>query len=74
MLVSRNGGEHCLSTVQGQRMVFRNEMWWAIFSLGGGGGGRGEGNLRVILVRVCEPVFRNLPHSYAFEKTDACVY
>ena len=28
---------------------------------GGGGGGRGGGNLGVIMVRVFEPVFRNLP-------------
>ena len=39
---------------------------------GGRGEGRGRGNLRVILVRVCETVFRNLPHSafiyLAFEK------
>ena len=36
---------------------------------GGGGGGRwggGGGNLEVILVRVCEPVFQNLPHSYTW--------
>ena len=26
----------------------------------------GEGNLGVILVRVCEPVFQNLPHSYTW--------
>ena len=32
---------------------------------GGGGGGVG-GNLGVLLVRVCEPVFRNLPHSYTW--------
>ena len=31
--------------------------------LGGRGGG---GNLGVILVRVCEPVFQNLPHSYTW--------
>ena len=31
---------------------------------GGGGGGEGSGNLGVIVVRVCEPVFRNLPHLY----------
>ena len=30
----------------------------------GGGGGGGEGNLWVILVRVCDPVLQNLPHSY----------
>ena len=30
--------------------------------------GVGGGNLRVILVRACGPVFRNLPQSYAFEK------
>ena len=33
---------------------------------GGGGGGGGKGNLGVILVRVCEPVFQNLPHSYTW--------
>ena len=26
----------------------------------------GGGNLGVILVRVCEPVFQNLPHSYTW--------
>ena len=31
---------------------------------GGGGGGGGRGNLGVNVVRVCEPVFRNLTHSY----------
>ena len=31
---------------------------------GGGGGGGGKGNLGVILVWVCEPVFQNLSHSY----------
>ena len=40
--------------------------------MGGGGGGREEGswvvggNLGVIVVRVCEPVFQNLPHSYTW--------
>ena len=34
---------------------------------GGGVGGRGRGgNLGVILVRVCEPVFQNLPDSYTW--------
>ena len=33
--------------------------------MGGGGGGRG-GNLGVNVVRVCEPVFWNLPHSYTW--------
>ena len=33
------------------------------FILGGRGGG---GNLGVIVVRVFEPVFRNLPHSYTW--------
>ena len=32
----------------------------------GGAGGGGVGNLGVILVRVCEPVFQNLPHSYTW--------
>ena len=31
---------------------------------GGGGGGGGGGNLGAVVVWVCEPVFRNLPHSY----------
>ena len=35
-------------------------------SRGLGGGGGGGGNLGVILVRVCEPVFQNLPHSYTW--------
>ena len=29
---------------------------------GVGGGWRREGDNRVIVVRVCEPVFQNLPH------------
>ena len=33
---------------------------------GGEGGVVGGDNLRVILVRVCEPVFQNLPHSYTW--------
>ena len=33
---------------------------------GGVGWGGGGGNLGVILVRVCEPVFQNLPHSYTW--------
>ena len=32
----------------------------------GRGGEGGGGNLVVILVRVCEPVFRNLPHSFSW--------
>ena len=38
--------------------------------------GGGGGNLGVILVRVCEPVFQNLPHSYTWpsEKTDPFIY
>ena len=31
-----------------------------------GVGGGGGGNLGIILVRVCVPVFRNLPHSYTW--------
>ena len=40
--------------------------------MGGGGGG----NLGVILVRVCEPVFQNLPPFIylAFKKTDPFIY
>ena len=34
-------------------------VWWAQKGSRGGGG-----NLGVILVRVCEPVFQNLPNSY----------
>ena len=35
--------------------------------MGGGGGGWGAaGNLVVIVVRVCEQEFRNLPHSYTW--------
>ena len=39
------------------------------FTLGGGlgwlgVGGGGADNLGVIVVRLCEPVFQNLPHSY----------
>ena len=33
------------------------------YKLGGSGGG-GGGVPGVVLVRVCEPVFQNLPHSY----------
>ena len=45
-------------------------------TLAGGGGGGGVGNLGVILVRVCEPVFQNLPHSYTWslKKTDPFIY
>ena len=32
----------------------------------GGGRGGGKGNLGVILVRVCEPVFQNLPNPYTW--------
>ena len=32
--------------------------------VGGGGGGGGGCNLGLIVVRVYEPVFQNLPHSY----------
>ena len=39
-------------------LSYRNES-----SAGGGGGG---GNYGVILVRVCEPVFQNLPDSYTW--------
>ena len=36
-------------------------------SVWGGGGGVGEkGNLGIILLRVCEPLFRNLPHLYTW--------
>ena len=40
-----------------------------------GGGGAG-GNLRVIVVRVCDPVFQNLLHSYTWplKKTDPFIY
>ena len=42
---------------------------------GGGGGGGGGGNLNVILVRVCGPVFLNLPQSYTWpSKNDLFVY
>ena len=33
---------------------------------GAGREGRGGGNLGVIVVPVCEQVFRNLPHSYTW--------
>ena len=48
--------------------------------MGGGGGRAGEGgrNYGLIVVRVCDPVFRSLPHSYtmylAYEKTDPFIY
>ena len=36
-------------------------------TLGAGvGGGGGRGSFGVILVRVCEPAFQNLPHSYTW--------
>ena len=40
------------------------------------GGGGEWGNMGVIVVRVCEPVFRNLPHSYTWplKKTDPFIY
>ena len=41
-------------------------MYIEIKPSGAGGGGGGGGNLGVNLVRVCEPVFRNLPHSYTW--------
>ena len=42
----------------------------------GEGGGVVWGNLGVILVRVCEPVFQNLPHSYTWpsKKTDPFIH
>ena len=40
-----------------------------------GGGGGGGGGLGVILVRVCEPDFRNLSRlAFAFEKNDLFIY
>ena len=33
---------------------------------GGGGGGAGGGVMEVNVVRLCEPVFRNPPHSYTW--------
>ena len=32
-------------------------------------GGEDGGNLGAIVVRVCEPVFQNLPHSYSWPLT-----
>ena len=45
-------------------------------ALGCGWVGVGKGNLGVILVRMCEPVFQNLPHSYTWplKKTDPFIY
>ena len=41
----------------------------------GGGGGGGGCNLGVILLRVCEPVFLNIPQSYTwFSKNDIFIY
>ena len=42
----------------------------------GDSGAEGGGNLEVILVRVCEPVFQNLPHSYTWplKKKDPFLY
>ena len=43
-------------------------------TLGGGGGGGGQVT-GVIVVRVFEPVFRNLPHSYTWplkDRTHSC--
>ena len=53
-----------------------NDRKWLVGEVGGGGGGVGVGNLGVILVRVCEPVFQNLPHSYTWplKKTDPFIY
>ena len=39
--------------------------------MGGGGGG---GNLGVILVRVCEPVFQNLSHSYTWPSKNGPIH
>ena len=36
------------------------------YVLGRGDEGGGPGNLGVIAVRLCEPVFQNLPHSYTW--------
>ena len=43
---------------------------------GGGGERGGGGNLVVIVVRVCEPKFQNLPHSYTWhlKQTDPFIY
>ena len=44
---------------------------------GSGWGGGGGGGGRVILVRVCEPVFQNLPHSYTWplkKRTHSCTW
>ena len=38
--------------------------WYGCASRGGGGEGGGRRVTGIILVRVCEPVFRNLPHLY----------
>ena len=40
----------------------------------GGGGGGGGGNLGVILVRVCEPIFQNLPHSYTWPSKNGPIH
>ena len=47
-----------------QRCVFVSVGGWGRGGRAGGGGGRG--NFGVILVRVCEPVFQNLPYSYTW--------
>ena len=48
---------------------------WSFLSVRGSWGW-GGGNLRVIVVRMCEPVFRNLPYSYIWPltKTDPFIY
>ena len=50
--------------VSGQRMPWSDcASVQSDLSLPGGGGG---GNLGVIMVRLCDPVFQNLPHSYTW--------
>ena len=51
-------------------IIFQFNRLWLVCVWGGGGGGGsgacGAGNLGVIVVRKCEPVFRNQIHSYTW--------
>ena len=64
------------SDVKSTRLEYRFSrcLSWGRGGVGWGGGGGGVTG--IILVRVCEPVLGNLPHSYTWplEKTDPFIY
>ena len=59
-----------------QSFISRLVFFFVGWGVGGGGGAGRGGNLGVILVWVCEPVFQNLPHSYTWpsKETDPFIY